>query len=281
MKYDFFLSGLDEPLKQRTLNAIQIIEEAKTVGSIRNVVYNEVKDTFNRACYRADQKLKPDFDYEESSYDMRQFADNISYIDSLHSIIAIRKKVEKMTERAPLVIYYDRISAELLDLALTMKDLKSKVVKGRDPNKTPAPPANPNKIVKTCGCCLRQIAIGKDKTMVHHGFERPGDGYQTDSCSGINFKHLEISDDGPRYMVKTISEMIEKEKLNLDNFKAAKTFSFLNYSKKWTTINEGDNGFDSYKENMISRQIYHIKALERDLETFKKIVKEWKPTETE
>lgn len=281
MKYDFFLSGLEEPFKQKTIDAIKVIEEANATGSIRNVVYNDIKDTLNRACYRADKKLNPDYNYEECSYDLRAFIDNVGYIDSLHSIIALRKKVEKMKERAPLVVYYDRFSSDLLDLALMMKDLKSKVVKGRDPDKKPAPPANPNKIVKTCGCCLRHIAIGKDKTMVHHGFERPGDGYQTDSCAGISFKYLEISDDGPRHMVKTISEMIEKENQNLENFKAAKTFSFLNYNKKWTTINEGDHGFDSYKENMISRQTYHIKALERDLETFKKIVKEWKPTETE
>ncbi len=281
MKYDFFLSGLDEPFKQKTLDAIRVIEEAKATGSIRNVVYNNAKDTLNRACSRANDKLKPDFDYEDASYEMRTFADNISYIDSLHSIIAIRKKVEKMTERAPLVVYYDRISAELLDLALTMKDLKSKVVKGRDPDKKPAPPANPNKIVKTCGCCLRTIAIGSDKKMVHHGFKRPGDGYQTESCEGINFKCLEISDEGPKFMVKILSELLIREKEKLKEFKSAKTFTFLNYQKKMETLNEGDFDFPYYKDNMISRQTFRVNSVERDLETFKKIVKEWKPTETE
>ncbi|MDI6977217.1 hypothetical protein [Serratia sp. Se-RSBMAAmG] len=284
MKYDFFLSGLDEPFKQKTLDAIRVIEEAKATGSIRNVVYNNAKDTLNRACSRANDKLRPDFDYEDASYEMRQFADNISYIDSLHSIIAIRKKVEKITERAPLVVYYDRISAELLDLALTMKDLKSKVVKGRV-IKEPAP-VNPNQIRKTCGCCFRNIAISDDKTMVHHGFQRPGNGYQTSSCPGINFKYFEISDDGPRYMVKAIKESLISESEALKNLKSAKSFNIITsnrftFENTLSTLKEGDDGFDRYKESEVRKQEHLIMRLKRDLAFFEKKLKEWKPTESE
>ena len=64
-------------------------------------------------------------------------------------------------------------AAEALPLAEAVVSLKDKVVKGRAPSTGPAKPVNPNKIVKTCPCCFRQIAV-TDGTMAHHGYQRPG-----------------------------------------------------------------------------------------------------------
>lgn len=54
------------------------------------------------------------------------------------------------------------------------------------------------KTVMSCSCCLRGIAIRPDHRMHHHGYERPGLGYQTASCMGIGYRPLEESVDGAR-----------------------------------------------------------------------------------
>lgn len=279
MAYDFFLSGLSERRLHQAINAIEIIEKAKEEDSIRNVVFKEVKDILNRACYESVSKLRPDYDYDvDRSYDLQNFHDEVN-LSNLHEVIATNKKVKKMKERDETVEFYDKFSSELLDLALTMKDLSKKVVKGRDPSKEPAKPVNPNKIMRTCGCCLREIAIGKDKTMVHHGFQRPGDGYQTASCPGIQFKPLEMSKAGPEYMVSVISDMIERETKALENLKEATEVTERIFRNENRIIKKGEPRFESVHSYHVSNKEFHISRLNRDLDNFKKIVKEWKQKE--
>lgn len=45
---------------------------------------------------------------------------------------------------------------------------------------------------KTCQCCWRPIFAGTG-TIAHHGYERPGYGYQTASCMGAKFLPFEVS----------------------------------------------------------------------------------------
>lgn len=274
MTYDFFLSGLTERRQHQVIEAINIINQAKEKNVIRNVIFNDVKDTINRACYESSSALKPPYKKTYRSYALQQFHDNV-HIWTLHDVISVNKKVQKMKETDEMVEFYAKMCNELLELALTVKDLKSKVIKGRAPSEEPAKPVNPNKIIRQCGCCLRQIAIGKDKTMVHHGFERPGDGYQTESCPGIDFKPLEMSKDGPIYMIKLITSRIEYQKSVLKNLKTCTTINYVNYKNQTVTLSEGDTKFKSEKEYQISNITSMIKSLQRQLRDFNKIVDEW------
>lgn len=279
MAYDFFLSGLGERRRNQVIEALELIEKAKEDNSIRNVVFQDIKNTLNRACYESVSNLCPKYKFDtERSYDLQNFHDDVS-LSSLHEVISTSKKVKKMKERDETVDFYGKFTDELIELALTMKDLSGKVVKGRDPSKAAAKPVNPNKIVKTCGCCLRQIAIGKDKTMVHHGFERPGDGYQTDSCPGINFKPLEVSKAGPEYMVSIISETIKAEHEKLEQIKVATELTEKIGYGEWVTVKKDEARFASLLSYKISEKEYTIKKLNSDLDFFKKIVKEWKQKE--
>lgn len=47
---------------------------------------------------------------------------------------------------------------------------------------------------KTCQCCARPI-FAETGTIAHHGYERPGWGYQTASCMGAKFLPFEVSRD--------------------------------------------------------------------------------------
>ena len=95
---------------------------------------------------------------------------------------------------------------EVLPLSKAVRDLKSKIVMGREPRAEPVP-VNPNKIVKTCSCCQRAIAVvGDDEGMAHHGYERPGNGEQTSSCPGIRFQPLETSLEGLLWMIERVKQ---------------------------------------------------------------------------
>lgn len=47
---------------------------------------------------------------------------------------------------------------------------------------------------KTCQCCARPI-FAETGTIAHHGYERPGYGYQTASCMGAKYLPFEVSRD--------------------------------------------------------------------------------------
>lgn len=45
--------------------------------------------------------------------------------------------------------------------------------------------------------------------MVHHGFERPGDGRQTDSCYGVDHPPLEVSVSGLKWLIGVTEKRLE------------------------------------------------------------------------
>lgn len=99
------------------------------------------------------------------------------------------------------------------------KDAMAKVGSGVDPA-TKAAKAEARRLaelesgktVMTCPCCLRGIAIRPDHRMHHHGYERPGLGYQTASCMGIGYLPLEESVEG----AQVVAAHLAKRETNLE-----------------------------------------------------------------
>ena len=91
---------------------------------------------------------------------------------------------------------------------------------------------NPNKIIRTCSCCFREIALSKSGHMVHHGFQRPGDGYQTDSCFGISYKPLERSNEGLVAIIDVIEKQLEHKNSAYKKLETSKEVSFVNPNEK-------------------------------------------------
>lgn len=84
-----------------------------------------------------------------------------------------------------------------------VRERKPHIVKGRAPNASPhaAPPKEHKNGTGTCACCFSGVAITDAGRMAHHGYRRPGDGFQTSSCSGIRFPPLEVSTDGLEWLI--------------------------------------------------------------------------------
>ena len=69
--------------------------------------------------------------------------------------------------------------------------------------------------IYTCQICGRPIKA-KNGIIAHHGYKRPGDGWQTASCAGARFKPYEISCDRLPPTIETIKEHITRVETKLE-----------------------------------------------------------------
>ena len=207
---------------ERLTDALATIQKAKEQGSIRNAVYLDAKQTIDRAIESGWRRVQDVYlsiptDIRRRSIGPAQTANDLYFagVSGAHSLLALRKKViaAKAGSDAPFDAFYaaaDTFVSDLIGLAETIRAVKATVVKGRAPRSAP-PPSNPDQIRGTCPCCFANQAV-RGTTMVHHGYERPGEGYQTASCPGIRFKPYERSLDGVEAMIDDLTHRIAKNR---------------------------------------------------------------------
>ncbi len=195
--------------QQHLLTALNALNEGMETRNIRNVVYNDVKHTLGTLLskhYSDDVRDKMRARESEWNIDTRKIMSSI-LMSSLTDVKSATNKLNKIKQSG---LNFDELHTFIKThspLVEAVDFLKGHIVKGRAPSAAPAEPVNPNKVVKTCPCCFRQIAVRNDK-MVHHGFERPGYGYQTQSCWGIRFAPLETSLEGLSWLIDLKTERL-------------------------------------------------------------------------
>lgn len=262
--------------------AVEQVRAGVETGAIRNVVLQEAKYTLSRSVDDAWKKhvSEPYFyagQWQEQPEDVQALYDGIN-IMGLHDVIAASKKVGKTTATGPAVEAMRAFCAEALPLSEAVASLKDKVVKGRAPNTVPAKPENPNKVVKTCPVCFRSIAVQRG-TMAHHGYQRPGQGWQTASCPGIRFKPLEVSSEGLEWLIATLRERLGKLKNAIAN--QATQPEFLLAKRTYSGKHEKITRDDPLWSRVFARHLAEIESemgsLERELPMLDKKLADWKP----
>ena len=279
MLYPILMSNLSDRRKQKFEIAIGILQKSLQEGMIRNTDYLSIKDDLNRAVDEGFKKGLPSLKTELCS---KEIADLYwKSIMSLHDIVSAHKQVSKIEDREnEYVKAYQAAADELIQLALDVKFMKDKIVKGRDPSKKKEIVVNPNKIIRTCSCCFREIALSKSGHMVHHGFQRPGDGYQTDSCFGISYKPLERSNEGLVAIIDVIEKQLEHKNSAYKKLEISKEVSFVNEkTKKVVLLSEENEDFNKMKSQIMERILSEIKQLNFDLKIYKDKLKNWRQTE--
>lgn len=68
----------------------------------------------------------------------------------------------------------------------------------------------------TCQCCGTDVAIDKHDRTAHHGYERPGTGWQTDSCNGARHLCYELGHDQLDLTINAGPTMIARAQLAID-----------------------------------------------------------------
>ncbi|WP_156478049.1 hypothetical protein [Acetobacter malorum] len=220
-----------------------------------------------------------------------QAASDLYYagVSGLHGLLSLRKKIAKAekadlagTAYQPFIDAADRFERELIGLAGTVRDLKGKVVKGRAPRPEPVP-TNPDQVRGTCPCCFSIQAI-RSGTMVHHGYQRPGDGFQTASCPGIKYKPFERSPDGTQAMIDSLTARIEKDTATLaergewvaiTNMQSVRISAEHPNGFKMVTFKPGDKGWDRAVEGRVFELEQALLTAKRNLEFFEERKAAW------
>lgn len=261
--------------------AVEQVAAGVESGSIRNVVLQDVKFTLSRIADEAWKKhVSEPHVYGQADalpQDVRDLYWSISLM-SLHDVIAASKKVNKTKAQGPVVDAMRAFCAEVLPLAEAVASLKDKVVKGRAPSSGPAKPENPNKVVKTCPVCFRPIAVLRG-TMAHHGYQRPGQGWQTASCPGIRFKPLEVSSEGLEWLIATLRERLAGLKNAHANQATHPEYLMAKrtYNGKAEKITRDDPLWPRVFARHIAEIESEMESLERELPMLDKKLADWKP----
>lgn len=197
--------------------AIKDIAAGLAAGTIRNAVLADARHVISGVLDRAWTKnVSEPFIYGRRYESLPDELQHLS-LYTIRSVSTVNRTLAKTTFKGPAVDAMRAVVAEALPLANALEQLKTKATKG--PEKRPPAPVNPNKIVRTCPCCLRSIAVTRSK-MAHHGYQRPGTGYQTASCPGVRFQPLEVSPDGLAWIIDTLSNHLAATRHALDRAQA-------------------------------------------------------------
>lgn len=260
-------------------HALDVIANGVADGQVRNVELNEAKFVLSGIVSEGWKKHveEPYFyggKWEEQPKAVVELNGSI-LIMGLHDMHATSRKLEKTKAQGPAVDAMRAFVSEVLPLAQAVASLKDKIVKGRAPNANPSKPVNPNKLVKTCPCCFRQIAV-QGGTMAHHGYERPGMGWQTASCPGIRFRPLEVSTDGLVWVINAIKAQLLKAKTAYA--KRSKLVA-LTITKRRVVVEvkKGSPDWDRELRHYVMKLEAEIAGCDRDLESLEKMLADWKP----
>lgn len=262
--------------------AVGMLVEGAEAGPIRNVDLQDAKDTLSRILDTAWTKnvLKPHFsDGRLWSQPLltRDLYHDI-HLMGLHSVIAASKKASKSHADGPAAEAIRAFVAEALPLAMLAASLKDKVVKGRAPATGTAAAINPDKHVRTCPVCFRQIAVRQGK-MVHHGYSRPEPGWQTASCQGIRFPPLEQSPAGLEWVIGWMRQLLHNQHdvLAKPDQPPETLLIKRGYTAQAATVRRGDPGWQVAFERHVQETKSNIKRYSSELAYLERLLSQWRP----
>jgi hypothetical protein len=273
-----YVADQGERSQERYVKALGYIDAGLRQNEIRNIAWKESKDALNRLVEGAwSHLIDPRFwNVRSESEELYQFGWDIR-VNGLHSVTAAKKRVDKTKLESSGVDEARALLNELQPLTDAVNSLKDHIVKGREPNPNPKP-ENPNKIVRTCPCCFRGIAVQSNR-MVHHGYERPWDGMQTASCTGIHYKPLERSDEGLRAIITGTENHIVRCEGALAEKDTKTSLTVRNSKGQVVEITPDHKGWASALYDWESRLKREIRLSKESVVAFKDKLAGWKQTE--
>ncbi len=273
-----YVADQGERSQERYVNALSHIDAGLRNNEIRNIAWKESKDALNRLVESAWSNLiDPHFwTVRSESEELYQFGWDVR-VSGLHGVTAAKKRADKTKLDGPGVEAARAMLNELQPLTDAVNSLKDHIVKGRAPNPDPKP-ENPNKVVRTCPCCFRGIAVQSNR-MVHHGYERPWDGMQTASCTGIHYKPLERSDEGLRAIITGTENHIERCEAALAEKDVQTSLTVKNHKGQLVEITPDHKGWASALHDWEARLKREIRLSKENVIAFKDKLAGWRQTE--
>ena len=277
--YPIVYSILNDNRLMRLSRSIEMLEMAEKENQIRNTDYQQLKKDLSYVVEDAIDNGLPEIDCD----DIPSYLEDIYWksVCSTNDLLNVSKKIEKMKEGSdhPYVIAMKKIINELYPLCEKVKVAKDWVVKGRVLKEKSETELLKEKDKRTCPCCFGRFALNNG-TMVHHGFQRPGDGYQTQSCFGFGYEPFERSNVGTLKYTEYLKTLLNEKEISIPRMKEEKIILlFDKKTRKLFEIKEGEENFEKENEMRINEVEREIRGLKRDLSFYDGKLKEWKKTE--
>lgn len=277
--FDLTLSLVNERRQKQLESVLAVLTAAEKEKEIRNTVFSQAKKDLSYVIENAFDKGLPKIDYDDLPEDIS----NIYWtsICSSNDLLNASKKLNKMTEGLdhPYIVAFKALTGELLPLCERLKDTKDWIVKGRVVKEKTTSELQKEKDKRTCPCCFRRFALNDGK-MVHHGFQRPGSGYQTESCFGFGYESFERSNLGTLKIVEYLENILKEKELILPRMKEDKVILLLNEkTRKFFEVKLGDENFEKENNRRILEVERDIKGLKKDITFYNEKLKNWQKTE--
>lgn len=126
----------------------------------------------------------------------------------------------------------------------------------------------------TCAACWGNYKLSAGR-LVLHGYERPGYGYVRGQCFGVGYEPVETSVVGATKYDEHLGGLLLNEKNILAKLESGEVEAIEGRQGK--IFKKEDPAFPSLRADKIRNAKYTIKQLERDLETYAKVIAAWKP----
>ena len=197
-----FIAASGSPrLMNSLIEGLETIKSGHEDGGLRNTNYQTAKGDLSRIVERAWSTFFDSYITELRNRTLplqtEEFMRGLSPA-GLNEFRFLGKKIEAGRKAGASGAIFDELVSleeEIAPLANLVIAMKNTVIKGRAPREVEAKIDNPHQVRGTCACCFsNQAVVGV--TMAHHGYQRPGDGFQTASCPGIQFQPFEKSPQG-------------------------------------------------------------------------------------
>jgi hypothetical protein len=190
---------LPDHQQEKLAAAVDKLEAGVAASLVRNSDFTKAKETINwcvETAAKAFLETGPQTEHRYLRWWNRAYDANalIAGFD-VHNLPSILRRAR---DDSGLTEYADFIETALMPLHALLQATKPLVVK-RGEAGHPPPPKTPAQLAReaaqmTCQCC-GGLYLANLGTVAHHGYRRPGDGWQTASCAGAKELPFEVSRD--------------------------------------------------------------------------------------
>lgn len=186
---------------ERLDRTVAELRSAVDAGRVPNALFVAAKDTINREVERQAEAFLATgphvAKHHQSDWWLAAYSAS-AFVYGAHSIPTALKRADKAQG---LREYAAFLKTELLPVHELVQAAKPLIVKRGDMPKV----RTEREIVDdakrmTCQCCGRRI-LAETGTIAHHGYERPGTGWQTSSCMGAKELPFEVNRDALGRMI--------------------------------------------------------------------------------
>lgn len=239
--------------------AVCVLEPAIAAGVVRNKDFVNAKHIVNRVVEEAAEAF-----LKSTSHDKYYAYHADALVFGAHTLPTVIRRARE----AGLDDYADFVETALLPLRSLLEQAKP-LVKKRGEEGHPPEPKTPKQVAReaaqmTCQCC-GGLFLANTGLMAHHGYRRPGDGWQTASCSGAKELPFEVSRDKLGAMIDRLKDWlsdavyvrgeVEAERIKVALTYTDKTSPGMRYGDRpKKTVHLDRESFDAVRQKVEAEQ---------------------------